>query len=163
MTRPSLLRCDRGAGVVEFALAVPVLLLAMLAVIEGMMTLFVGAALESGVRGAARYGSTGHVPAGSSRAAEIVESVRRRTLGLANATNTTVTTRVYRDFAALQAGGPGTPGPGNANEVVVYTASFTAPVWTPIAALTSTGSIRRLRLSATTVVRNEPYDDGVEP
>lgn len=155
-----LLSCERGASVVEFALAAPVMLLAMLAVIEGALTLFVGAALESGVRSAARYGMTGHVPAGTSRTAEIVESIRRRTLGLANATNTTVGLRVYKDFAALQAGGAGSAGPGNAGEVVVYTASFTAPVWTPVAAFTGNGG--RLRLSATTVVRNEPYDGGVQ-
>lgn len=158
--RPHLLSCERGASIVEFALAVPVLLLAMLAVIEGMLTLFVSAALESGVRGAARYGITGHVPAGTSRTAEIVETIRRRTLGLANATNTTVSMRVYKDFAALRAGGAGASGPGAAGDVVVYTASFTAPVWTPIAAFT--GDHGRLRLNATTVVRNEPYDDGVQ-
>ncbi|HYD66416.1 TadE family protein [Azospirillum sp.] len=158
--RPRLLSCERGASIVEFALAAPVMLLAMLAVIEGTLTLFVSAALEGGVRSASRYGMTGHVPAGTSRTAEIVESIRRRTLGLANGTNTTVSMRVYKDFAALKAGGAGSAGPGNAGEVVVYTASFTAPVWTPVAAFMHGGG--PLRLSATTVVRNEPYDDGVQ-
>lgn len=181
--RRSLARCTRGGTIVEFAVALPLLLLAVMAVIEAAGLLFVDAALESGVRAASRYGTTGHAVAGMTREERIVDLIARRSLGLANAGNTTVTTRVYDRFADFNADEPftdtdgdglrgpgeayqdrngngrwdgGVPGPGGANAIVVYTATVEMPFLTPFSDLL--GRDGRVRLSATTAVRNEPYD-----
>ncbi|WP_445599062.1 TadE/TadG family type IV pilus assembly protein [Azospirillum sp. A39] len=185
MPRRPLAACDRGGTVVEFALALPVLLVAVAAVIELSGILFVDAALESGIRAASRHGSTGHERAGMTRSEAIVATVSQRSLGLANAGNMTVTTRVYDRFAAMNTDEPfsdvndnglhdpgepyedrngngrydgGVPGPGGANAIVVYTARVDLRFLTPLSDLL--GRAGTVRLTATTAVRNEPYDEG---
>ena len=165
--RKSLQQCERGGGLVEFALALPVLITVVLGIFEVVRTLTIDAALESGVRAASRYGITGALPASGSREEEIIRMIEARSLGLANRANTRITTSVFDSYAAIPSmdqffdkeGKPkaGRDGPGNANEIVVYTATYEAPHWlTGVAYLFGGDGIVRLR--ASTAVRNEPYE-----
>ena len=163
----SLPRGERGASVVEVALAVAVLITVILAIFEVMRMLTINAAIESGVRAASRYGITGALPASGSREEEIIRMIEARSLGMANRSNTRITTSVFDSYEAIPAmaeffdknGKPkaGRAGAGGANEIVVYTATYQAPHWLPgVASLFGGDGIVRLR--ASTAVRNEPYE-----
>jgi len=160
-------RCERGGSLVEFALAMPVLLTVILAIFEVMRMLTINAALESGVRAASRYGITGALPASGSREEEIIRMIEASSLGMANRSNTRITTSVFDSYEAIPAmdqyfdknGKPkaGRQGVGSASEIVVYTAIYQSAHWLPgVASLFGGDGIIRLR--ASTAVRNEPYE-----
>ena len=83
-------RNEGGSPAVEFALAAPVLLLLMAAIIEFGMIMFVTVLMEGGIREAARWGITGQAPEDGDRAAHILEVVADRTLGLVDVSKATV-------------------------------------------------------------------------
>ena len=51
-----------GAGVLEFAIVIPVMILFVVGIMEACALLFAESLLEGGVREAARYGITGALP-----------------------------------------------------------------------------------------------------
>jgi hypothetical protein len=93
--------CIRGATAIEFALAAPVFVLIAVGLMELSMVLFVNTLLEGGLRDAARFGVTGGVPAGTTRADRILAIIDDRTIGLVDREEASITTRVYPSFDSV--------------------------------------------------------------
>ena len=89
---------EAGSPTVEFALAAPVLLLVVAAIIEFGMIMFVTVLMEGGLREAARYGITGQIPAGGDRAGQILDIVADRTLGLVDVNKATISITAFPTF-----------------------------------------------------------------
>lgn len=176
---------DDGAAAVEFAIVFPVAVLFLLVIVEVMMMLWVDAAMESAVRMASRFGMTGYAPGGVSREERILAIVTDRTMGFVNPSTATVTTRIYDSFDKIGVSEPyddiapangrydageafvdingngawdrdlGRPGIGGPGEIVVYTATYRLPFFTPLQAFI--GGANGTLLQASAVIRNEPF------
>jgi Flp pilus assembly protein TadG len=108
-----LRRDRRGNVAVEFALGVPILVIGMVGIMElGMMT-FTDAILESAVLEASRYGTTGNMPPGKSRAQKIVGIVADRTMGLVDMRKAKIHTLIYPTFGDIGKPEPFTDANGN--------------------------------------------------
>jgi len=180
-------RCRRGVTALEFGLVAPVFALAVGALIDLTMMMFVSALLEGGVREAARFGITGFAPAGISRETRIRQIVADNTVGLVDMGTATVTQKIYPSFAdvgkpepfedqapANGAYDPGEPyqdvngngqwdgdmgaaGAGGPGDVVLYTVEVDWSPLTPIVAPLF-GISGKIRMRSSVAVRNEPYD-----
>ena len=179
-------RCDKGSAALEFAFAIPALLLVTAGVIEVAMMLFVTTLAEGGLREAARYGITGQTPGSGTREEQILEIVQDHTHGLIEASEANLEVWTYPAFdnveeqedyedgnsnGAYDEGesysdsngngswdqGNGTEGAGGAGEVVVYTLNFDWDFMTPVFEVFG-GPEGTLELTASIAVQNEPYE-----
>lgn len=179
---------DRGAAIVEFAFAAPILLTTLIGIIEVAMVIFINIMVESGVREAARFGLTGNVIDGYTREEYIVEIVNDRTMGLLDITTDNVTTKVYDSFQDIaddepytdingngeyddgepyvDANGngshdsdPGVPGVGDSGDIVLYKVTADWTIFTGYMA-SLLGDDGLFTVSASVVVRNEPWEVG---
>lgn len=178
----NLIRDSDGVTAVEFALIAPVFVLILMGIIEFSLVMFVSSVMEGATSASGRYGKTGYTAVGSTRQEQIISAVASRSAGLLDATKITINTTVYPSFDSIDQEEPyidsnhngthdvgetytdvngnaqwdsfGVAGLGNANDVVVYTASYPWVINTPIIAnfLGST-----IIISSRTVVKNEPY------
>lgn len=178
--------CRRGSAAIEFALAIPILLLVTAGVIEVAMMLFVTTLAEGGLREAARYGITGQAPGAGTREDQILSIVQEHTHGLIEASEASLEVWTYPAFNDVQEQeeyddgngnggyddgesyddsnsngtwdeGNGTQGAGGAGEVVVYTMTFDWDFMTPVFEVFG-GPTGTLELSASIAVQNEPYE-----
>lgn len=182
-----LLRDRSGTAAVEFALAIPALVLLTIGVIEVAMVLFVTTLAEGGLREAARYGITGQNPAEGSREDEILQIVQDHTHGLIEASAANLDIVTYPGFDDVQAeepytdnspangaydngedyddlnsngewdSGNGTAGAGGSGSVVIYTLNFDWDFMTPVFTVFG-GPEGTMELSASISVKNEPYE-----
>lgn len=181
-----LLRAREGIAALEFAFAFPVVLAAIMGVIEISMMLFVSSLLEGGLRDAARFGITGTPPASGSREQAIIDMVNDRAIGLVHVTAANVTMRVYKCLSNVGQPEPLTndvngngkwdsgdaytdvngngqwdadmaaSGAGGSGDVVVYNVRVDWPLLTPFLAPFFNGGV--IPLAASIAVRNEPWD-----
>lgn len=180
-----LIRAQRGAAAVEFALVAGFLIAALLGILELGMIYFVSATMDGAVREAARYGTTGQTPATESRQQYIVDIANKHTLNMLNLTTSNVTTKVYSSFAAVKMPEPftdkngngkydlgetftdvngngkwdtdqGTNGVGNAGDIVVYTITYNWPLMFGYM-FQFFGGNSYVTLSSSHAIRNEPY------
>lgn len=180
-----ILRDIRGAAAVEMAMIAPVLLGALVATIELGLVLIVNVGIEAAVRDAARYGITGQGNSATARTDAIRAIIASNTFGLVDMDSVSISTKVYPNFTyagkvetftdtngngTWDAGEPfqdingngtydgdlGTPGMGNAGEVVLYTVNYGLPL---IAVATrDLFGTDVMSLSTRIVVRNEPWN-----
>ena len=94
----SLIRDQRGAAAVQFAILVPAMLVLLVGSFEVAMLLFVGGTMESAVLAASRYGVTGFTEDGISREQRIRDIIGERTLGFVDLKATKINTLVYASF-----------------------------------------------------------------
>ena len=177
-----LVRDSEGVTAVEFAMIAPVFVLVLMGIVEFSLVMFVTSVMEGATSASGRYGKTGYTAAGSTRQQQIIDTVSKRTAGLLNPAQITVTTKVYPSFDSINQEEPyidtnhngnhdtdelytdvngngqwdssGVAGLGNANDVVVYTISYPWVINTPIIAKFLGSPII---VSSRTVVKNEPY------
>ena len=184
----SIGQCEDGLAAVEFAFVAPVFVIMLMGIIEFALIMFTSAVLESATSNTARLGKTGYADAGKTRAQQIVANIQARTAGLLDPKKITISTQVYAAFPNVGQPEPcikpvnppcggtagvnyvdvngngkwdadmGAAGEGNAGEVVVYTASYPWPLFTP--------GIKKIlgntfTISSRTVVMNEPFSTGV--
>lgn len=185
--RPArLLRSRSGSALMELALAAPVVTAMLVGLFEFSRILFVESVLEGGLREAARFGITGSAPDGQSRQERILEIVGRHTLGMIDLTEAEVSILVYQNFddvgepepftdddgnglyddgesfADINGNGQwdedmGEAGLGGAGDVVLYSISYRLPLMLQL--LNDViGKDGKFGISASIVVRNEPYD-----
>ena len=183
-----LAACQSGTAILEFAFALPVVLLLVTGIMEFALLNFATSLLEGGLREAARYGITGLNATDGSREARIVEIVNEHAAGLFTITSDNVETLEYQDFSeigepepytdsngngAYNAGEPytdvncngqwdadrGAHGVGAGDEVVLYRVTYDQS--------TVTGLLDPLiapngtvTLEASIAVRNEPFPGG---
>jgi Flp pilus assembly protein TadG len=176
---------ERGAASAEFALIGLLLTTMTIGVMELAAVLIVNVLVEGGLREASRAGITGYVPAGQSRQDMIFGLIGQHTLGMVTPATATIDIRVYPSFNSVGQPEPfadvngsgtwddgeafndvngngvwdpdmGTAGLGGPGDVVQYRVIYDWRLLTGllVPALSSDGNIR---LSATVVVRNEPY------
>ncbi len=181
-----LLRCRRGFGTIELAIAAPVFLMAICGVIELGMMMLVVTLMEGGLREAARFGITGFHPPGTTRESYILDTIEANTIGLVDMSSAEVTYLIYPSFgdigqpepftdgdpangtwdageAFVDINGNGTwdadmgeAGLGGPGEVVLYTVAVDWSMLTPVVA-PLVGEDHSIRLEASVAVRNEPY------
>jgi len=177
---------DTGASTLEFGFVAPVLVFAVLGIMELGMILFVTSLLEGSVRMAARFGITGYAPASVSREQQIRDILEQNTAGLIDMTKVTFTQYVYENFSDIGKPEPyvddspangnydpgetyqdvngngqwdsdmGIAGVGGPGAVVVYRVGYDWPLLTPFLA-DILGTGGKIPLSASIVVRNEPF------
>jgi Flp pilus assembly protein TadG len=179
--------CDSGATAMELALMTPVFMALITGIMELAMILFVAALMEGGLRDASRFGITGFEPEGATREARILDIVSRNTAGLVDMNSASVETLIYPSFGDIGGAEPfidsdpangsydagetftdvngngewdpdmGAAGIGGPGDVVVYRLSYDWSLLTPM--LTGViGEGGKIRLAASVVVRNEPFD-----
>jgi Flp pilus assembly protein TadG len=182
----AIARHDGGSPAVEFALAAPVLLLLMAAIVEFGTIMFVTVLMEGGLREAARWGITGQTPEDGDRAAHILEVVADRTLGLVDVSEATVKITAYPTFDDIGRGEAFVDGNGNgkydngetfkdcngngkwdndrgrsdaggAGDAVVYEIDYDWPLLTSLMT-PLIGKDGKFHIQANAVVRNEPWD-----
>lgn len=183
-----LLHREDGATLVEFAISVPILAVAVIGILELSMVLFIGSMMEGGVRDAARFGITGNSAGGLTREQRIIQIVSDRTLGLLNLTEDDIDTLVYPSFDSVGKPEPftdnapengvydegedfldvngntvwdadmGAAGLGGPGEIVLYRIEAE---WSLMTGLLDAvmGQDGAVPLNASIVVRNEPFGD----
>ena len=152
---------NAGAATLEFAIVAMAFVSLLLLALEAGWQIVIDAALGAGARAASRFGTTGAmVPVGitpppASRTDSITQLVIQNSGGLLLSSRLIVTETSYASFATIASGGAGTPGPGNAEQVVQYTYSYTQPYLTPMA-IALTGAQELVHTVKVTVL-NEPF------
>jgi hypothetical protein len=185
-TARRLLRAREGIAALEFALAFPVVLAAIMGVIEISMMLFVTSLLEGGLRDAARFGITGNVAGAAAREQTIIDMVNDRAIGFVHVTAADVKMRSYKcvsyvgkpEILTFDANGNGKWDPGDtykeengngqwdadmaksnagdSGEIVVYDIKVDWHLLTPFLAPFFNGGV--IPLAASIAVRNEPWN-----
>jgi Flp pilus assembly protein TadG len=185
-TARRLLRAREGIAAVEFAFALPVVLAAIMGVIEISMMLFVSSLLEGGLRDAARFGITGNSVGPAAREQTIINMINDRAIGLVHVSAADVTMRVYKCLSNVGKPEPLThdvngngkwdpgdtytdinsnghwdadmaaSGAGGSGDVVVYNVKVNWHLLTPFLAPFFHGGV--IPLAASIAVRNEPWD-----
>lgn len=181
-----LLKETRAASALEFALVAPILFLLIFAIIEITGVMLAQAVLEAAVRSASRAGITGYTPAGVSRNS-YVEQVVKDNLIYLKPEALIFETKVYGSFANIGQPEPftdsnnngvynigepytdinanlhwdadmGSSGAGGAGAIVVYEVKYPWQIVTPLLSRYF-GNNGAMNITASMVVRNEPYDD----
>lgn len=181
-----LARCREGATALEFAFALPVVMVLIVGMLEVAMIMFVSTSVEGGLRQAARYGITGQTPETGTREEAIIGIIGNYTLGFVDLDASDVTFTTYASFndvgqpepwtdtdgnGSYDLGEPyddlngnlqwdadrGSAGVGNAGDVVLYKIDYDWSLLTPYVA-NLIGDHGLLHMSASIAVRNEPYE-----
>jgi Flp pilus assembly protein TadG len=180
-------RDRRGATVVEFALIAPVLAVMLIGAFDIGHTLYMNAALQGVVQKTARDSAL-EGGTSTAAAAALDKQLADQVQVLASDSKVTISRRFYRTYAAASAkkaeaftdvnkngtcdaGEPyedanlnsnwdrdgGNSGQGGAKDATVYTATVTYPRLFPFWRMV--GGSETATVSATTVLRNQPYGD----
>jgi hypothetical protein len=177
-------RNSDGSAAIEFAFTAPLLIMTIVGIMEFSMIMFLNVSLEGGLRDAARFGTTGAVPPGSSRKEVIIEKLQDASLGLIPIGDENVTALAYTNFSEIGKPEPyndtspangqydpgesftdvnangqwdadmGTPGLGGPCAVVVYRVETE---WRLLLGLLADAIGNPVKLTASTAVRNEPF------
>jgi Flp pilus assembly protein TadG len=183
----ALLRDEAGVTIVEFAMVAPVLGLVLLGAFDVAHTLYTRAALQGIVQKTARDSSL-ESGSESAQQTALDNKVKDQVRALANNATINITRRYYRTFSDAAAAraepwtdtnGNGTcdgsepyedtnrnstwdadganSGQGGAKDTALYTVTMSYPRFFPIYNLV--GGSNTTKISATTVLRNQPYSD----
>lgn len=178
-----LRRDERGASALEFGLIALPMVLLMGGLLEFAVLLTTASMLDSASLQAARYGATGAQPTSGTREEMIRQIIEERTFGLVRMDRLQIDTKAYQSFDRIdQAEGfddanangqhdagetfndvngnggwdedQGTPGLGNAEDIVVYEVRYPWPGLTGL----MQPIVKDIELSSSVPIRNEPYD-----
>ena len=179
---PALWHDVRGLAAIEFAVAAPVMAVALAGALELTVASFVGSLLESSLSDASRYGVTGFTTEEVSREQRVLDIVGARTLGLLDMDAVAIASLIYPSFEDigqpepfddLNANGTrdaiepfqdingngqwdldmGVAGMGGPGDIVVYSIAYAWPMMTPII----DHIVGEIDLSSSIAVRNEPF------
>jgi Flp pilus assembly protein TadG len=184
----TLRRDKRGATVVEFAMVAPVMGLILLGAFDVSHTLWTRAALQGVVQKTGRDSTLESTASTAAQQTALDNKVKAQVSALANNATVGITRRYYRSFSEAadaqaeqwtdtnsngrcDAGEPyqdanrnstwdsdgADSGLGGAKDAVVYTVTMSYPRMFPIYKIV--GGSDTTKLSATTVLRNQPYGD----
>lgn len=181
-----LRQARRGSTLVEFAIAFPAFILLAIGLIEVAMVLFVTSLMEGGLREAARFGITGFTPDGQTRVERILQIVEQHTQGLVEMDEVDITFFVYPSFDDIGEPEPfaddngngrfddgeaytdvngngqwdadmGAVGLGGPGDIMLYTLRYRWDLLTGLLDPLMGDDTGLMRLSASIVVRNEPF------
>ncbi|MBO6521987.1 MAG: pilus assembly protein [Rhodospirillales bacterium] len=182
----SFSRDERGGALLEFGLGAPILATVVIASMEFGAVMLTNTLMESSLREAARFGITGQQLTGITRLERIIEIIDERTLGLVDMNEADVNILVYPSFSDVGRGEDyvdgnangqydagetftdenangqwdadvGAAGSGASGDIVAYRLSYDWQTMTPFASH-FIGNDGVLKLKASIVVRNEPWD-----
>jgi Flp pilus assembly pilin Flp len=91
-------QAQSGAAAIEFALALPVLVLLIIGMFEVAIAMFVSTSVENGLREASRYGITGDTPTNMTRKEQILALIEKTTFGMLDPATTHITFMTYPRF-----------------------------------------------------------------
>jgi hypothetical protein len=152
-----------GVTAIEYAIVIPILLLMLLGIVEYSLIMYASAVLEGATTTAARGGKTGWPDPASNPAGEAARQAYAYGLldiqaqGLLDPTKIVVTSTSYSSFSQIGVSGGGTPGVGNAGDVVVYSTSYPWPVPIPLLQGVLGSNNGTFNVTSTSIVKNEPY------
>jgi len=178
----SLSQSEDGSILIEAALGLPILLTAIVGVLEVANILFVSVAVENAVLRASRFGITGSSEEGVNRTDQVYEVIEENTFGRVNMETVEIETLVYDQFSDIGEPEPyeddndsdsydegeaytdvngngqwdedmGAEGLGGAGDIVLYRIRYAANSLTGF----SEWADQSVTISSTVAVRNEPY------
>ncbi|MBL4800665.1 MAG: pilus assembly protein [Emcibacter sp.] len=176
-----------GVAFIEFAFVMPIITLITVGTLEIGMTMISTILLEGAISEASRSGMTGYVADGKTREEYINDLLVEKTFGMIDLSNLVVHQKVYEDFGDVGLPEPftdtdadgsytpgidsyadmncndqwdsevGTDGIGGPGEVVLYEATYDANFMTGFFSKMISDEDGKIRLTASTVIQNEPY------
>lgn len=166
-----VLRCDKGAAVVEFALVAAPFLALLMALFQTVLVFFAERVLDETTEQASRYIMTGQAQQSNMTQSEFANYVCQNTFALFNCKNFMINVQSYNSFAATSTTTPTltfnakgqvtnvwTYDPGNPGEVVIVQVMYQWKVLLgPLGFdLSNIANGNRLLIS-TAAFRNEPF------
>ncbi len=178
---------DAGAALVETAFVLPVIALAAIGTLEVGMTMLSTTMLEGAISEASRAGMTGYATANKTREEYINDLLKEKTFGMINLNNLVIRQKVYEGFGDVGVPEPytdvngdgvyslgvdsftdmncnnqwdaevGTDGVGGPGQVVLYEVVYDANFMTGFFSHAIGDDDGKIKLTASTVIQNEPY------
>ena len=177
-----LWREQDGVSAVEAAIGLPILLTLLIGVLEISYLIFLSVSLENAVLRASRFGITGGTEEGVTREDQVRAIIAEQTFGQVDMNEIEIETLVYEQFGDIGEAEPytdengsgnyesGEPfsdvngngvwdddmavaGLGDAGDIVLYRVRYAAPSLSGF----MNWATRRINISATVAVRNEPF------
>lgn len=182
-----LRRNNAGTALVETAFVLPVIALASIGTLEVGMTMLSTTMLEGAISEASRSGMTGFIAENQTREEYINEVLKEKTFGMINLDNLAISQKVYDGFSDVGLSEPytdvdgdgaytsgvdsytdmncnngwdeeiGTEGLGGPGDVVLYEVTYDANFMTGFFSRMIGDEDGKIRLTASTVIQNEPY------
>jgi Flp pilus assembly protein TadG len=166
-----VLRCNRGAAVVEFALVAAPFLALLIALFQTVLVFFAERVLDETTEQASRYIMTGQAQQSNMTQSGFANYVCENTFALFNCKNFMINVQSYDSFAAANTSTPTltfnakgqvinewTYAPGNPGEVVIVQVMYQWPVLLgPLGFNLSNISNGNRLLISTAAFRNEPF------
>lgn len=178
---------QKGSALLEAAFVIPVISFAAIGTLEVGMTMVSTTMLEGAISEASRTGLTGYASAGITREQYINDLLREKTFGMVDLNNLVITQKIYEDFSDVGLPEPytdvdadgaytagtdsysdlncndqwdaevGTFGVGGPGQVVLYQAVYDANFMTGFFSKMVGDADGKIRLTASTVIQNEPF------
>ena len=149
----------KGTTAVEFAITAPLFFLLMSGILEFSLMSLAQHLLENATFNASRTSKTGYVATGKTQQQTITAVLNNELKSFGNMIDVakiTMTSTSYGQLSQIGQANQGTPGLGNAQDVVVFTVSYPWKLFTPgVSSIIGTNGI--VTLTSRIVVRNEPY------
>lgn len=182
-----LVKDQTGSPLVELAFVLPVISLATIGTLEVATTMLSVTMLEGAISEASRAGMTGYTEGGLTREDYINDLLKEKTFGIIDLDNLVISQQVYESFDSVGISEPftdsngdgvyspgtdsytdmncndqwdaevGTDGVGNPGDVVQYKVTYDANFMTGYFSRMIGDDDGRIRLTASTVIQNEPY------
>lgn len=175
-----------GSVLVEFAFVAPAIFTAIIGTLEIGTVMLSNVLLEGAISEASRKGMTGYTADGVSREAYINDLLAQKTFGMINLNNLTIQQKIYNSFSEVGTAEPyvdadgdleytvgeqytdmncndswdevsGTDGLGGPGDIVVYSVEYDADFLTGYFARIIGDQDGRIKLTASTVIQNEPF------
>lgn len=178
---------EKGAVLIETAFVLPVIALASIGTLEVGMTMASTTMLEGAISEASRSGMTGYTATNKTREDYINDLLKDRTYGMINLDNLVIRQKVYEGFGSVKLPEPftdsnddgvyslgvdsytdmncndqwdadvGRDGVGGPGQVVLYEVVYDANFMTGFFSKMIGDEDGKIRLTASTVIQNEPY------
>jgi Flp pilus assembly protein TadG len=156
-------RSRSGSTAAEMALLAPMFFLLMIGIVELSLILATQQLLDNATFNASRLAKTGYVANGETQlqtVTQILDNELSSFGSLIDASQITLTTVAYNDFANIGTGG--TSGMGTEEQIVVYTVTYPWKLFTPmmggiIGTWDAASNAWVVNLTSRIVARNEPY------
>lgn len=175
--------CNKGVTAIEFAFIAPVLLMVIMGTMEIALMMYAQNMMEGSAFLGSRTGKTGYVEEGMTQEETILQTINNRAGILLDTDNINITSKSYSEFGDVGQPEPfvdtnengvrdygenytdingdgeysedmGVEGYGLAVEITMYTITYDWPIFSPLLQPFFGAS---KTLTATTVVKNEPY------
>lgn len=153
------LKTEQGATLVEYALVAPVFFLMLCGLFEISAVLFVLVTMDSAVNEISRFGRTGDTITGETQLATARRILVDHTYGLIDTSRVVFRIQPVVTFTAADTSPAIVQSVdfGGTSANVIYTITYPWTIMTPFVSTAAFGGSTTVNLSATAVVKNEPF------